>query len=145
MQLVTLKRQLEVAVVTKMAARLELDLGVIYGRPFRNLSGGMKQKLLLVMDEPTASLDAHARARFFELCADLERGVTLVLCSHRVDELRQLAEHVVAMDEGRITFDGPVADYLSRDTVPPVSRLVALPPAPMIFNAAPDLGDLDRA
>ncbi len=153
-QLVTLTRDLAVDDVRKTAAALELELDAVNRQPFRNLSGGMKQKLLLaiafaakpkllVMDEPTASLDAHARDRFFALCAGLGPDVTLLLCSHRVEELRQLAEHVVAMNDGRISFDGPAADYLKGPaltgafTTPGGPRLVGLPPQSVLFNRAP--------
>lgn len=122
-QLVTLTRGLALDSIRSTARRLQLDLAAVDHQPFRNLSGGMKQKLLLamafaaqpkllVMDEPTASLDAAARERFFGLCAELGPDVTLVLCSHRVEELRQLVDHVVAMEDGRVTFNGPTAEFL---------------------------------
>ncbi len=122
-QLVTLTRGLDVGEVRRAAHTLALDLDGVDRQPFRNLSGGMKQKVLLaiafaarprllVMDEPTASLDARTRDRFFELCAGLGPAVTLVLCSHRLEELRALAHHVVAMDDGRIVFDGPAGEFL---------------------------------
>jgi ABC-2 type transport system ATP-binding protein len=144
-QLVTLTRLLKIEDVARTAASLELDLKAIEARPFRNLSGGMKQKLLLalafaaqprllVMDEPTASLDARSRARFLELCSGLGRDVTVVVCSHRLEELHALADHVIAMEEGKVAFDGPVADYLPpdgelRSTGPVVARSLALPEA----------------
>ena len=152
-QLVTLTRDLDRTAVKQTARTLELDLDAIAAQPFRNLSGGMKQKLLLaiafaaqprllVMDEPTASLDARARERFFELCAALAPDATVVLCSHRVEELRQLAEHVVAMDDGRITFDGPAADYLATAAAGSVAprpsrlKLIGVPPREQLFNRA---------
>ena len=162
-QLVTLTRDLGVDAVRLSARTLEIDLGAINAQPFRNLSGGMKQKLLLaiafaakplllVMDEPTASLDANARERFFKLCADLSSEVTLVLCSHRLEELRQLADHVVAMEEGRITFDGPAAEYLAggrtrtATAAPDVTldRLLGLPPDVVVCRrSTADEGSLD--
>jgi ABC-type molybdate transport system ATPase subunit len=36
-----------------------------------------------------------------------------VLCSHRLEELRHLASHVVSLDEGRVTYDGPAEDFLA--------------------------------
>jgi ABC-type multidrug transport system ATPase subunit len=104
---------------------LEREVGP---RPFRSLSGGMKQKLLLamafaseatlfVLDEPTASLDAAARARFFELYHRHARRATLVLCSHRLEEIRHLVDHVVALEEGRVVHDGPVEVYLAGRSV----------------------------
>jgi ABC-type multidrug transport system ATPase subunit len=120
-------RGLEEAAIAALAARLDLDLAAVRTRQFRGLSGGMKQKLLLalafaapasllVLDEPTASLDARARARFFELAAERAAGATTILCSHRLDEIRHLVDHVVALDEGRVVYDGPAAAYLAAQT-----------------------------
>lgn len=106
------------------ADRLELSLAAVADRPFRGLSGGMKQKLLvalafaarpqlLVMDEPTASLDAKARERFFRLFDGLPANTTLVLCSHRLEELRHLATHVVELAEGRVAYDGAIDALLA--------------------------------
>lgn len=116
----------------------EIDKGRVHGlsqtlgfrpveheaKPFRDLSGGMKQKLLialalasepelLIMDEPTASLDADARRKFFELCAGLPESTTLVLCSHRVEEVRHLVGRVVALEGGHLVADGPVEQFVA--------------------------------
>lgn len=110
--------------VGRTASALMLDLEAIRRQPFRNLSGGMKHKLLLalalshqaslyVLDEPTASLDVESRARFFELFQRRCRGATLILCSHRLDEIQHLVEHVVALKEGRVAYDGAAAPYVS--------------------------------
>lgn len=122
--LVARTRELDPAAIYRVAARLELDVAALRGRPFRALSGGMKQKLLialalaspaslLVMDEPTASLDAGARERFFLLCEELAPDRTLLLCSHRLEELRHLSEHVVSLEEGRVAYDGPAEAFLA--------------------------------
>ncbi len=122
-------RGLAVAKVAAIAAELALDLDAIRRRALRNLSGGMRQKLLLalalaadvellILDEPTASLDAAARARTLELVAR-KRGATVILCSHRMDELRALVDHVVVLEEGRVVHDGPADAYLA-------GRLVAV-------------------
>jgi ABC-type multidrug transport system ATPase subunit len=122
--MVNTTRGLPADAVARVAARMELDVQNVRGRAFRALSGGMKQKLLialalaarpelLVMDEPTASLDARAREHFFRLCEEAAPGTTLVLCSHRLEELRHLANHVVALEEGRVAYDGPAADFLA--------------------------------
>lgn len=127
-KLVALTREIPVADIGKLAGRLDLHVDAIAARPFRNLSGGMKQKLLiaiafaarpklLVLDEPTASLDARARERFFELFGEIAPETTLLLCSHRVEELRYLANHVVALEEGTIAYEGPATKFLrSRGT-----------------------------
>ncbi len=110
--------------VVDLATMLGLDLDRVRDRPVRSLSGGMRQKLLLalalaspadllVLDEPTASLDAQARARLLAHVARATPHATLILCSHRLDELRALVDHVVALADGRITHDGPATAYLA--------------------------------
>jgi ABC-type multidrug transport system ATPase subunit len=117
-------RDLPTAAVRAAAANLDLSLDAISNQPFRTLSGGSKQKLLLalalatrpallILDEPTASLDAEARGRFLRLQRELAGEATLILCSHRLDEIRSLVDHVVALDTGRVVHDGPAADYLT--------------------------------
>ena len=107
----------------ELADALALDVRPVLDRPFRLLSGGMKQKLLialafaanptlLVLDEPTASLDADARERFFRLFAEVRPEATVLLCSHRLEELRHLANHVVELAEGKVVFDGPIEEML---------------------------------
>lgn len=117
-------RGARLSAITALAADLGLDVAAVRGRPLRNLSGGMRQKLLLalalatpaellVLDEPTASLDPRARARFLERFAALDPSTTVILCSHRLDELRTLVDHVVALAEGRVVYDGPADAYLA--------------------------------
>jgi ABC-2 type transport system ATP-binding protein len=109
--------------VAAVARELEVDLGALAQRAFRDLSGGTKQKLLLalafaaapqllILDEPTGSLDSAARERFLALYDRLAPGTTVVLCSHRIEELRQLVDHVLAMQDGRLVHDGPAAEFL---------------------------------
>jgi len=78
------------------------------------LSGGMKRKLaiamsllndpeILILDEPTTGLDPRARA---ELLADIEvlkeRGKTIIITTHIIDEAERLSDRVAIIDEGRI-------------------------------------------
>ena len=118
-------RELDRSVVADLASRLELSLDEVGKRSFRALSGGSKQKLLialalaprpelLILDEPTASLDARSRGRFFELQHEVAGDATLILCSHRIEEIRSLVDHVVALEDGRVTYDGAAADYLAQ-------------------------------
>jgi ABC-type multidrug transport system ATPase subunit len=111
--------------VARVARDLDLDLAAVGRRPFRSLSGGTKQKLLialalssnaklLILDEPTGSLDARSREGFFALFDALAEDVTLVLCSHRLDEIRPLVDHVLWLEEGRVAYHGPAAALLER-------------------------------
>lgn len=120
-------REIAPARVAGIAARLGLALDEIAPRPFRSLSGGMKQKLLialalavearlLILDEPTGSLDARTRERFFPLFDELAGDATVILCSHRLEEVRHLADHVLLLDEGRLVYDGVAAPILDAST-----------------------------
>ena len=107
-----------------IAKRLGLDLDGILSRQFVRLSGGMKQKLLiaialgrdarvLVMDEPAANLDPEARKIFFDLLAERQEDATMLISSHRLDEVSALVNRVIEMDMGKVVLDDKVADDVS--------------------------------
>jgi ABC-2 type transport system ATP-binding protein len=84
----------------------------------RRLSGGQRQRLslalalvgrpdLVFLDEPTAGMDPHARATTWELVRALrDRGVTVVLTTHAMDEAEQLCDRVAIVDHGRLVTCG---------------------------------------
>ncbi|MCX0241731.1 ABC transporter ATP-binding protein [Streptomyces drozdowiczii] len=92
------------------------------------LSGGQWQRLalaralfalehgssVLVMDEPTASLDVRAEAGFFEEFTSLTRGATTMLISHRFSTVRR-ADVIVVLDGGRVIERGSHEQLLERD------------------------------
>ena len=105
------------------AKRLGLDAAPSAKQRFRDLSGGMKQKLLaamalateapiLVCDEPTANLDGEARAAFFEQLAERPKSGVVVLCSHRIEEVRALVDRVVELSDGRVVRDAPLEELM---------------------------------
>ena len=107
-----------------IAKRLGLDVEGILSRQFVRLSGGMKQKLLiaialgreakvLVMDEPAANLDPEARKIFFDLLAERQNEATMIISSHRLDEVSSLVNRVIEMDMGKVVLDDKVADDVS--------------------------------
>jgi ABC-2 type transport system ATP-binding protein len=113
-------RSIEAGRIAQVADALGLSLEDVARRPVRALSGGMRQKLtlalalaapasLFVMDEPTASLDERAREAFFRLFEGQAEGATLLLSSHRPDEVGRLVDRVVALEDGRLAADVPVA------------------------------------
>lgn len=127
-RLVAELRHLDAAHVEKTAARVGLDLVALRDRPFRALSGGMRQKLLialalaapaslLVLDEPTGSLDAQSRERVLALVDSLPRETTVLLCSHRLSEIRALVDEVVVLAEGTVTRQGPLRHFLDEALV----------------------------
>ncbi len=130
-------RGVDPTAVAARARRLGLVLDQVGGTRFRDLSGGMRQKLLaalalaaepqvLVCDEPTANLDRSARGAFFEMVGARGKGAVTVLCSHRVEEIEQLVDRVVELDAGRIVRDGSAREVLDdlAQSETPLLRLV---------------------
>ena len=97
------------------------------------LSGGMKRRLtiarslmnepdLLLLDEPTTGLDPQARHILWDRLYRLkQRGVTLVLTTHYMDEAEQLCDRLVVMDRGSIVADGAprslIEQYSTREVL----------------------------
>lgn len=91
-----------------------------------SLSGGMKRRLtiaralvsdpdILMLDEPTTGLDPQARHILWDRLFRLkERGVTLVITTHFMDEAEQLCERLVVMDKGRIMAEGSPVDLIKK-------------------------------
>jgi ABC-2 type transport system ATP-binding protein len=110
--------------ILDLAARLGLDTVPVLDRQFIRLSGGMKQKLLiaialgrnarvLVMDEPAANLDPEARKIFFEILAERAQQATMLISSHRLNEVSALVNRVIELDMGKVVLDDRVADDVS--------------------------------
>lgn len=90
------------------------------------LSGGMKRRLsiaralinepdIVLLDEPTTGLDPQARHLVWERLFRLkQRGVTLVLTTHYMDEAEQLCDRLVVMDKGKIVAEGSPRDLIER-------------------------------
>ena len=84
----------------------------------KTYSGGMKQRLgiaqallnhpkLLILDEPTAGLDPKERVRFRDLIARLGRESVVLLSTHIVSDVEQIADRILMLRDGRLIFDGP--------------------------------------
>lgn len=110
----------------------------------RTLSGGQQQRLalarawvlgpdVLLLDEPTASLDPHAKREVEQLIADFAaargrtRNVTLVFASHNLGQVKRLATRVIYLEQGRVQADLPVAEFFNQ------ARLQAVSPAAALF------------
>ncbi len=104
--------------IVRVAADLGLDVAEVANRPFIKLSGGQKQKLLiaialgretrfLILDEPAANLDPPARAVLFALL-ERRRDDTMIISSHRVDEVVGLGTRIVELDRGQVVSDDPL-------------------------------------
>ena len=92
----------------------------------RELSGGQWQKValsrafmrrgadLLVLDEPTAAMDAEAEAQVFDQFQETARGQMAILISHRFSTVRR-ADQILVMEKGRVIERGSHADLLARN------------------------------
>jgi len=73
----------------------------------------MRDAQLLILDEPTAALDARAEYEVFERFKELSRGKTVVLISHRFSSVR-MADRIVVLVDGAIEADGTHAELLQQ-------------------------------
>jgi lipooligosaccharide transport system ATP-binding protein len=105
------------------------------------LSGGMKRRLtiarslindpdILILDEPTTGLDPQARHVVWDRLFRLkQRGVTLILTTHYMDEAEQLCDRLVVMDHGVIAAEGTPRELIARYSTPEVLELRLAPGA----------------
>lgn len=112
--------------IERQAARLALDaaidllgIGSLLDRSTVNLSGGEKQRVaiaralvtqprILLLDEPLASLDLARRKEILPWLERLHRElrIPVIYVTHSLDELARLADHVVMLDQGRVSTSG---------------------------------------
>ncbi|GIH19515.1 ABC transporter ATP-binding protein [Rugosimonospora africana] len=100
-------------------------LGAAIDRKVKGYSMGMKQRLMLaqalmrlpdvlILDEPANGLDpAEIRALREHLAALAKAGATVLISSHQLAEVQQVATHIVVMNRGRRVSSGPLADVLA--------------------------------
>ena len=100
----------------------------------KGLSGGQRQRLnlaravlrkpkVLFLDEPTAYLDPKRNADFWKTVSRLKGGKTsfgqptIVIVSHNIRDVAEIADHVITLDEGRLVDDGTPEELLASDTL----------------------------
>ncbi len=100
-----------------------------------NLSGGEQQACVIaatyamhpeiyVMDEPLANLDPAGRASILNLVVQVarQRGKTLVIVEHALEETLPLVERIIIMDKGKIVREGPTQEVLAQGDIPKVFK-----------------------
>ncbi|MED5392652.1 MAG: ABC transporter ATP-binding protein, partial [Pseudomonadota bacterium] len=105
------------------------------------LSGGMRQRIMIAMalacqpkiliaDEPTTALDVTVQAQIFDLMQNLQRetGAAIILITHDMGSVAEMAERVVVMYAGRKIEDGQVQDILLQPRHPYTRGLIACVP-----------------
>jgi ABC-2 type transport system ATP-binding protein len=125
---------------------------------FRKLSGGQKQRLSIalaligrprvaVLDELTTGLDPQARRDVWELIDDIRnRGVTILLVTHFMEEAERLCDRIAVIDAGKVVAVDSPAGLVS--TVDDTQRIRFRPSAPLdhaMLTALPEVSDVERA
>ena len=97
-------------------------LGEFMNKKIKNLSGGTKQKVnlllalafdpeILILDEPTVGLDPVSSVKFKEiLLKEKERGKAIVMSSHIISEVEELADQIIFLMEGKVKVRGSVEE-----------------------------------
>jgi ABC-2 type transport system ATP-binding protein len=136
------------------------DLGLEdkQGARFGKLSGGQKQRLsialslvgnprIAVLDELTTGLDPQARRDTWELIEEVrDRGVTIVLVTHYMEEAERLADRLAVIDQGRVVALDTPAALVSR--VDAGQRMTFRPSVPLddaLLTSLPEVTDVTRS
>lgn len=110
--------------------------------PTRTLSGGMQRRLilarallnnprLLILDEPTTGLDIQVRDLIWDRLNKLkQRGVTILLTTHYMEEARELSDNIMIMHKGRKILQGTPAHLISKEIEPHVLMIANLDVSP---------------
>ena len=134
--------------VERCAARVGLPAGLL-GRFPHQLSGGQKARVgiaralvtqpkLVVLDEPTAALDASVQKTVLDLLNTLRReeGLTYLFVSHDLHVVRTLCDRTMVLRAGRVVEEGPSDEVLTRPRNAYTAELVAAIPVPPVLGVA---------
>ena len=133
------------------AVRIPNPQSRIKDYPFQ-LSGGQRQRVMiaialacepkiLIADEPTTALDVTVQAQIFELLQDLraKTGTAIILITHDMGAVAEMAERMIVMYAGRKAEEGPVEQIIERPRHPYTKGLIAC--VPHIINNLTDQRD----
>jgi len=119
-----------VKLIAERSEELLTRLGILDARNRRlsEYSKGMQQRAsfaaalihdpeLLILDEPMSGLDPIGRAEIIELIHDLrERGKSILFCSHLLDDVERITDHVAILHQGHVLYDGAIGDLCAQHT-----------------------------
>lgn len=105
--------------------------------PIRNLSGGTKQKLnliislmfknkLLILDEPTVGLDPVSRIIFKEqIKKEKQKNKSIILCTHIISEVEALCDRMIFLLEGKVYYDGTIRSLKEHYNESSLEKIIA--------------------
>ncbi|GGH35557.1 ribose ABC transporter ATP-binding protein [Microbacterium album] len=94
------------------------DLGTAYWQLVEIAKAVVKDAKVLVMDEPTASLAKHEVENLFALIERLKaQGIAIVYISHRMDEIRRIADRITVLRDGRVVLSDAVDSLTSAEII----------------------------
>jgi tungstate transport system ATP-binding protein len=108
-----------------LAALQRVGLEAIAAQPAKTLSGGQQQRLalarawarnpqVLLLDEPTASLDPSAKREVESLMGEFaDAGMTLIFSSHNLGQVKRLASRVIYLEQGKLVADLPTLAFFN--------------------------------
>ena len=103
----------------------QFDLTEHANKPFRELSGGLKRRVilcralihdpkLLILDEPTAGVDVELRRELWRYLQEINRaGKTILLTSHYLEEIERLCRTIAVVAKGNIVRNAPKAEFMA--------------------------------
>lgn len=106
-------------------------------KPMRTLSGGTRQKVgavlafmfdpqTVLLDEPTAGLDPRSSERLKDrVLASRAMGSTILVSSHVLAEVQEIADRIMYVHEGRIAYEGTLQDLLASTGQPSLGKAIA--------------------
>jgi ATP-binding cassette subfamily B protein len=76
-----------------------------------------KDSPVIILDEPTASIDALSSKKIFQNLAQIDKEKTLILISHNMTDIVNFADRIIVFDKGRIVGDGTHEDLLKSSPI----------------------------
>ncbi len=138
----------------RVAHAMGLDASLLEKSPFQLSSGQMRKAAiaaviasepdLLLLDEPTASLDPVSRRELMQLLQNQCRtyGRSVIMVTHRLEEAMPFTDEFIVMHQGRLLFQGDAAALLERQDVLEAAGL-AIPPAYLLTSKLTALFELE--
>ncbi len=137
-ELIDMIKDLRASQATKDEELIELfKLQPFLNKKLANLSGGTKQKVnlvltfmfdspLIILDEPTSGLDPISHLRLKNLIfSEKEKGKTILVTSHILSFVEEIADEIVFLLEGKIYFKGTISELKSKTEQPDFEHAIA--------------------